>query len=315
MTTINDPVEPFVIERTFNAPAALVWRALTNKEDMARWYFDLPGFKAEAGCEFEFVVQHEGNTYHHLCKVTEVIPQTKISYTWRYKGYEGDSLVTFELFDEGGKTKLKLTHSGLETFPKLPQFARKNFVGGWTHLVGTSLPNFLSETLAKPFVMTREFNAPRELVWKAWTEREHMTQWFGPKGFTISTANMDFRAGGSFHYCIKNPQGMEMWGKFVYCEITPPERLTWEFSFSDKDGGSIRHPFSKDPWPLSMMNEALFSESGGKTTITLKSYPLDATAEERASFERARGGMTQGWTGTFAQLDEFLAKHSPAVSR
>ena len=114
-------------------------------EEMRRWYFDLKEFKPEMGFEFEFIVEHEGMKYHHLCKITEVIPQKKIAYTWRYKGHEGDSLVTFELFAEGGKTRLKLTHEGLETFPKTPSFARKNFMAGWTQIIGSSLKEFVEK--------------------------------------------------------------------------------------------------------------------------------------------------------------------------
>jgi uncharacterized protein YndB with AHSA1/START domain len=141
--TTSNLAESIVIERTFNAPVARVWRALTDVDQMREWYFDLKEFKPEVGFEFEFAVEHEGNKYHHLCKVTEVIPQKKIAYTWRYKGEPGDSLVTFELFAEGEKTRLKLTHTGIETFPKTPAYARKNFEGGWTELVGSSLKKFV----------------------------------------------------------------------------------------------------------------------------------------------------------------------------
>jgi uncharacterized protein YndB with AHSA1/START domain len=139
----TDLAEAVVVERTLNAPAARVWKALTNVEQMRQWYFDLKEFKAEVGFEFEFVVEHEGNTYHHLCKVTEVVPQKKIAYTWRYKGEPGDSLVTFELFPESNMTRLRLTHEGLETFPKTPAYARKNFEAGWTAIVGTELKGFV----------------------------------------------------------------------------------------------------------------------------------------------------------------------------
>jgi len=135
--------ESIVIERTFNAPIAQVWRALTDVDQMRKWYFDLKEFRPEVGFEFEFVVEHEGNTYHHLCRVTEVIPQKKIAYTWRYKSQPGDSLVTFELFAEGDKTRLTLTHTGIETFPKTPAYARKNFESGWTELIGSSLKKFV----------------------------------------------------------------------------------------------------------------------------------------------------------------------------
>jgi len=145
MNTKNNLAEAVVIERTFNAPVARVWKALTDVDEMRLWYFDLKEFNPEPGFEFEFIVEHEGMKYHHLCKITEVIPQRKIAYTWRYKGYEGDSLVTIELFAEGDKTRLKLTHEGLETFPKTPAFARKNFEAGWTNIIGSSLKEFVEK--------------------------------------------------------------------------------------------------------------------------------------------------------------------------
>ena len=86
MTTKTDVTEAVTIERTFNAPVARVWKALTNADEMRVWYFDLKEFKPEVGFEFEFTVEHEGTKYHHLCKITEVIPQKKIAYTWRYAG-------------------------------------------------------------------------------------------------------------------------------------------------------------------------------------------------------------------------------------
>ena len=135
-----------MIERTFDAPVDRLWKALTDVDEMRQWYFDLKEFKPEVGFEFEFVVEHEGVTYHHLCRITEVTPQKRIAYTWRYKGEQGDSLVTFELFAAGDKTQLKLTHTGLETFPRTPAFARKNFNEGWTQIIGTSLKEFVEKT-------------------------------------------------------------------------------------------------------------------------------------------------------------------------
>ena len=135
--------EAIVMERTFNAPVGKVWQALTDVDQMRQWYFDLKEFRPEVGFEFEFVVEHEGNSYHHLCKVTEVIPQKKIAYTWRYKGEPGNSLVTFELFAEGEKTRLRLTHEGIESFPKTPAYARKNFEVGWAAIIGSELKRFV----------------------------------------------------------------------------------------------------------------------------------------------------------------------------
>jgi uncharacterized protein YndB with AHSA1/START domain len=139
--------EPYVIERTYNAPVARVWRALTNRDEMKEWYFDLKEFKAEVGFEFQFTGGEEGGEqFLHLCKVTEVIPGQKLTHSWRYDGYEGNSFVTFELFDEDGKTRIRLTHEGLETFPALPAFAKENFNKGWTAIIGTALKNYVEET-------------------------------------------------------------------------------------------------------------------------------------------------------------------------
>jgi uncharacterized protein YndB with AHSA1/START domain len=138
--------EPFVIERTFNAPVDKVWKAITDKNQMKEWYFDLEEFKPEVGFEFSFAAPAEKKTYLHLCKITEVIPGRKLSYSWRYDGYPGNSIVTFELFDEGKTTRLKLTHTGLETFPQdNTDFAAQNFVEGWTQIIGSSLKNFLEK--------------------------------------------------------------------------------------------------------------------------------------------------------------------------
>ncbi len=140
--------EPIIIERIFDAPVARVWQALTDSEQMKQWYFDIPNFKAEPGFEFSFSGGPEDRQYLHLCKVTEVIPNKKLVYSWRYDGYPGNSVVSFELFDEQGKTRLKLMHTGLETFVDHPDFARNNFVQGWTGFMDVELKKFL-ETKAQ----------------------------------------------------------------------------------------------------------------------------------------------------------------------
>jgi uncharacterized protein YndB with AHSA1/START domain len=138
--------EPLVIERSFDAPVETVWKAITDKVQMKEWYFDLPEFKPEVGFEFRFSAGKDEKKYLHLCKITEVITNKKLAYSWRYDGYEGNSFVTFELFAQGNKTRLRLTHEGLETFPKSnPDLAKENFFQGWTSIIGTSLKEFLTK--------------------------------------------------------------------------------------------------------------------------------------------------------------------------
>jgi uncharacterized protein YndB with AHSA1/START domain len=137
-----------VIERTYNAPVEKVWKAITDKDEMKKWYFDIAEFKATPGFEFEFVGKgKQGEEFLHLCKIDEVIKNKKLSYSWRYKGYEGSSHLSFELFDEGNKTRVKLTHKGLESFPVTTHhdFAKENFMEGWTHIIGTGLKEYVEK--------------------------------------------------------------------------------------------------------------------------------------------------------------------------
>ena len=139
--------EPIIIERTFNATAEKVWKAITDRNEMKQWYFDLKEFRAEVGFEFRFSGgPAPERQYIHICKITEVIPGKKLTHSWRYDGYAGNSFVTFELFEEGSKTRVKLTHAGLETFPKEnPDLARHNFEAGWTDIIGRSLKEFVEK--------------------------------------------------------------------------------------------------------------------------------------------------------------------------
>jgi uncharacterized protein YndB with AHSA1/START domain len=139
--------EPIVKEVLLDATPAKVWKALTDKNEMKQWYFDLKEFKAVPGFEFEFEGGPEDRVYIHQCKIVEVIPLEKLSYAWKYKGYEGSSLVTFELFEEGERTRLKLTHEGLESFVvnNNPDLDRKNFNAGWSHIIGTSIKEHIDK--------------------------------------------------------------------------------------------------------------------------------------------------------------------------
>lgn len=137
--------QPIVVEELIDAPVSKIWKAITNKDEMKKWYFELEDFRAEKGFEFEFVGgPSPEKQYMHLCNVTEVIPEKKLTYSWCYEGYPGMSHVTFDLEGKDKKTLVRLTHEGLASFPKNnPDFARENFVKGWDQIIHTSLKEFL----------------------------------------------------------------------------------------------------------------------------------------------------------------------------
>jgi uncharacterized protein YndB with AHSA1/START domain len=158
------------------------------------------------------------------------------------------------------------------------------------------------------FVFTRAFDAPRDLVWKAWTDPQALGQWWGPKGAAIRVINFELKPGGMFHYAMAFQPGHDMFGRFVYREIVAPERLVFVNSFSDAAGGITRAPFPqlKDKWPLEVLNVMTLTESAGKTTLTLRGGPINAAEEERAMFAGNLDSMRQGFGGTFEKLAEWL---------
>lgn len=158
-------------------------------------------------------------------------------------------------------------------------------------------------------VITRTFQAPRRIIFKAFTEPAHLAKWWGPKGFTMNALTLDLRPGGTFHYCMTSPEGMEMWGIFFYREIEAPERIVFVNAFSDKDGNIVRSAFSPT-WPLQVLNTWTLKEEEGITTLTLRGKPLDATDEETETFNNMHAGMKQGFGGTFDQLEQYLKENS-----
>jgi len=102
------------------------------------------------------------------------------------------------------------------------------------------MKNNLQNPAERPFVFSRTFDAPRDRVWQAWTQRDRLMHWFTPKGFKMTTAKLDLRPGGMFHYCLRSPERAEMWGKFVYRQIVAPQTIVLVNSFSDEEGGMTR---------------------------------------------------------------------------
>ena len=126
---------PIVIERVFDAPVERVWQALTSKEELKQWSFDIPDFEPEEGYEFTFNGQNENGIKIHYCRITEVIEQRKLVYSWRYRNIRGVSVVTWELFHEGDKTRLRLTHAGLEKLAHAGAgYRRQGFNTGWNSI-------------------------------------------------------------------------------------------------------------------------------------------------------------------------------------
>ena len=157
------------------------------------------------------------------------------------------------------------------------------------------------------FVYTRVFDAPRDQVWAAFSDAVQLARWWGPAGMAVRVAELDLRSGGVFHYVLTLPGGNAMWGKFRYLEIVAPERIESISCFSDPAGGVTRHPLSAT-WPLEMRNVLTLVEDSGRTVLTQRSLPHEASVEEQLSFEAGFAAMTGGFGSMYDQLAAFLSK-------
>lgn len=167
------------------------------------------------------------------------------------------------------------------------------------------MPDTLTTNQAA-FHLTRTFDAPRDLVWKAWTDPEALAQWWGPKGASIRVAAFDLRPGGSFLYAMAQGDQPDVWAKFTYREITPPERLSFVSASSDEHGNTAANPWLP-VFPLEILNVLTFTEDAGKTQLDLRGNPINATEAERQAYLDLHASIVGGFKGTFEKLDAFLA--------
>lgn len=289
---MNNTEQDIILTRTFDATIDQVWKAITDREQMGRWYFDLADFKAEVGFQFQFSGgPSPERQYLHLCEVTEVIPEKKLTYSWRYDGYGGISFVTFELTGNGNTTQLKFTHKGINTFPMdNPDLAIGNFIEGWNFIIHTSLKDYV-ENVDKEIFSSRTFNAPRDLVWEVWTNPNHTALWWGPKGFTNTIYEMDVKVGGIFKFMMHSPDGIDFPNIISYIEVVKPERLVYNH-------GNFENPEM-------FFVTIKFLEDNGKTKITMRM--LFKTADERKVVVEKYGAL-EGQKQHLDKLDAYLTK-------
>jgi uncharacterized protein YndB with AHSA1/START domain len=299
-----------VTTRLIDAPRELVFDAFTNPEHLAQWWGPIGftttthTFDLRPGGGWRLTMHGpDGRDYENHIVYDEIVRPERLVYTHGGDGgaVEFKSTITFE--DMGGKTRL--TMRGVFLSKKERDWVSETYgaVEGAKQTLGR-LDEFLTDNM---FAISRSFDAPRALVWRMWSAAEHLAQWWGPMGFAWVGGTFDFRPGGMFHYCMKAPNGSEMWGKFVYREIVPPERIVFVNSFSDAAGNITRAPCAAD-WPLEVLNVLTLREDGGRTAVTLRGGPINASGAERAKFKSWHNSMQQGFGGTFDQLAAHLAK-------
>jgi uncharacterized protein YndB with AHSA1/START domain len=313
MSESTDASREIVITRVIDAPRERVWAAWADPKQVVKWWgprgfsttSDQREFKA-GGFWRHTMIGPDGSKFPNLARFEEIVEPERIVYSngGNKEGSPGTgtshrTTVTFK--DLGGK-KTELTLRMVFPTAAEREMVVKTFgaiEGGKQTLAR------LSEHLDGEFVLSRLLDAPRERVFRAWTEPERMAKWFSPKGVSGAVGKMDLRSGGVYHYGMSLPDGKKMWGKWIFREVAAPQRLVFVQSFSDENQGVTRHPMSAN-WPLETLSTILFDDMGGKTLLTIKWAALNPTEIERKTFADGQAGMNQGWGGTMEQLVAYL---------
>lgn len=299
------------ITRVYDAPVKMVWDAWTDPKQVSQWWgprgFTLTTQQKDVrtGGTWTYVMHGpDGVDYPNKTKFLEVEKYSRLVYD---HGGNDDRppmfRVTVDFSETNGKTKMEMSM----TLPTAEAAAEaKKFIksaGGdstWDRLA-----EFLSST--DKFVINRSFEAPIDVVFAMWTEPTHLARWIPPKGLTMEYLKADIKPGGSSFSCMTGAGEMKMYAKANYLEITKPHRLVYKQMFCDQNEKITRHPMMPT-WPETMLTTVTLTEEGtDQTRVTITWEPHgETTAAERETFHKAKGGMTQGWTGSFDKLEAYL---------
>jgi uncharacterized protein YndB with AHSA1/START domain len=304
------------ITRIYNAPVQAVWEAWTDPEQVAKWWgprgFTLTTHSKDirAGGSWKYTMHGpDGVDYPNDTKYFEVEKCAKLVYD---HGGNDDQPPLFRvtvLFSEvSGKTKMEMSMA-LST-PEAAEGMRKFIKMAGGNATWDRLAEFLEKELSgkEKFVINRSFDVPIKQMFEMWTDPKHFSQWLPPTGFEMQFIKSDIRPGGSTFFLMIGNTGVKMYGRAEYLEIEKPDRIVYLQQFCDEDEKVTRHPMSPT-WPETMLTTVELTEEGpDQTRVTLTWEPYGSIkSEELETFIKERGGMTQGWTGSFDKLDEHLS--------
>ena len=318
MATTHEPVtkpaeRELVITRVFDAPRDLVWKAWTEVEQVKRWWgpkdFTAPACTLDlrVGGRYLFCMRGpDGKDYWSTGVYREIVPPGRLVYTDSFADPDGnvvpasyygmddmplEMLVTVTLEERDGKTTMTLRHAGF------PAGTMREMAGaGWNESfdkMAASLERRLIVTLPsdREIQMTRVFDAPRQLVFEAHARAEHLRQWWGPRGFTMQSCELDFRPGGAWRFVLRKPDGREYAFRGEFREIVAPERIVWTFEFEGVPGDIA-------------VETLTLAERDGRTILTARS--LYASRESRDA--TLRSGMEAGAAETWDRLAEYVGR-------
>jgi len=304
-----------LLTRLYDAPVGTVWEAWTDPAQVALWWgprgFTLTTHSKDLrpGGTWRYTMHGpDGVDYPNVTRYHEVEKHARLVYD---HGGSDDRpplfrvLVCFAAVGKKSRMDMTVTLATPDAAEETRKFIKK--------AGGDSTWDRLAEYLAKGtsgkeiFVIARAFDAPIERLFDMWTDPMHVASWLPPQGSTMQFIAADIRPGGGSFYAMTLPNGQKMYGRANYLEISRPDRIVYTQQFCDEKGNVARHPLSAT-WPETMLTTVTFaSEGASRTRVVIAWEPHGAfTPIELETFIKARGGMTQGWTGSLDKLEVLL---------
>lgn len=316
MATKNNTNE-LHLTRIYEAPVKAVWDAWVEPDQVAQWWgprgFTITTHSKDVrtGGHWNYIMHGpDGVDYPNKTKYLEVEKYSRLVYDHGANDHQPPLFRVTVLFTESqGKTTMNMTMTlaTAEAAQEIKKFIKK--AGGdstWDRL-----GEYLSEKLnfKDQFIINRTFEAPIETIFDMWTKPEHLSKWLAPTGFEMTFLKSEIKQGSQTFYMMTDGKTTKMYGKANYLEIVRPHRLVYTQIFCDEHENISRHPMAPT-WPETMLTTITFTaESSEQTRITINWEVYgNASDIERSTFNKAKAGMTMGWTGSFDKLEEYLLK-------
>lgn len=328
-----------VLSRVLAAPRELVWRVWTDPQHLAEWWGPR-GFRTTTkamavapGKDWRYVMHGpDGRDYENRIHYLEVEAPARLRY--KHGGDVDCEPVNFEVevtfvSEPDGRTRVTMRSRFATREARDLVITKYGALEGGKQTLARLGEHLAAEqatraaSASKPFRIERVFRVPRDRMFDVWTQQEHLAQWFGPQGCTLPFTRLDLRPGGTFLYCMRSAAATcggadgrpaDMWGKWVFVTIDRPNRLVFKTSFADEHGNTTRAPFL-DKWPVEMLTTVTFHDHAGigrGTLVVVEVRGAEDDAEAQRVFDAHHDSMRGGWTGTFAKLDELLARSEAA---
>ena len=307
------------LTRLYDAPVKVVWDAWNDPAQAAHWWgprgFTITTHSKDLrpGGVWHYTMHGpDGVDYVNKTKYFEVVDQSRLVYDHGGNDEQKPMFrVTVQFSAYKGKTKLDMTMALPN--PEAAETTRKFIKKAGGDSTWDRLDDYLVKEASgrERFVINRSFEAPIDLVYDMWTDPQHFSKWLPPTGFTMQFLRADIRPGGSTFYVMTDGGSVKMYGRAEYLEFERPHRIVYTQQFCDEKEKISRHPMAPT-WPATMRTTVTLAEEGpDQTRVTVEWEPHGSvTREELETFIKAKGGMTQGWTGSFDKLEDYLAERA-----